>query len=168
MLLQVLEVLIVLVGILGGGNHRLDLVNDCQLFHQILLFLCLLLLEDFGTTLLDNAHLGLELLLFFIGSDHILLGVATGIEVGFLLGLALSDVQFIKSGLQIVNLVLLGCLLTVGDILHTTQHFSLGLIDLTGLSFFFVHNFRSFYFLAYFLFYLLLEGFVLRVHHLTI
>ena len=168
LLLQGLEVLIVLVSILGGGNHRLDLVDDSQLFHQVLLFLCLLFFEDLGAALLNDAHFGLELFLVFVGGDYILFGVAASIEVGFQLSLTLCNVQLVEGSLQIVDLFFLGCLFAMGDILHTTQHFGLGLIDLTGLSFFFVYNFRSFYFLAYFLFYLLLEGLVLRVHHLTI
>ena len=70
--------------------------SACQFPLQVLLLLSLLLLEEFGTFLLDNAHLGLERLFIVVGQSYILLRIAACIEILFLLGVALGDVQLVE------------------------------------------------------------------------
>ena len=132
LLLQGFELLIAFVGLLRRGDHRLDLLDNLELLGQVGLFLGFLLLEDLSAFLFDNAHLGLKGFFHFVGSDLVLLRIATAVDVGLETGFALCDMQLVESGLQIVNLFLLGSLVAVGDIPDTLQNLCFGLVDLAG------------------------------------
>ena len=130
LLLQGLELLIALVGLLGGGDHGLDLIDDFKLLGQVGLFLCLLFLEELGTFLLDDAHLGLKGLFLFVGSDLVLLRVTASVGICFETGFTLCNVQLVEGGLQVVHLLLLGSLVAMGDLPDAFQDLGFGLIDL--------------------------------------
>ena len=183
LLLQGLELLIAFVGLLGSGDHRLDLLDDLELLGQVGLFLGFLLLEYLGTLLLDNAHLGLKGLFLFVRSDLILFRIAASVEISLETGFALCNMQLVEGGLQIVHLLFLGRLVTMGDIPDTLQNLCFGLVDLAGsfhlrsLLFrcffyrlrghFFLHHFTVARFFAWRNGIADNGGILLRVHHLT-
>ena len=139
--MQGLELLIGLAGLLGRGDHGLYLFNNVEFLLQILFLLCLLLAELLLPALLDDAHLGLEYLLGFVGGNLISFGVAATVDVFPQLGFALGDVQFVEGGFQVVNLVFLWGFLAVGNLLHSLQNLGLCGVDLVLFGCF---NFRSF------------------------
>ena len=65
--------------------------------------------------------------------------IATAIDIGFHLLLALCDVQLIEGSLEVFHLVLLWHFLAVCKLLHPLQHLLLGLVDL-ALGHFFCRN----------------------------
>ena len=167
--MQGLELLVRLVGFLGRGDHVLYLLDDGQFLLHILLLLLFLLAEQLLALLLDNAHLGFEGLLVGVGEYLVLLWVAAAVDICFQACLALSNVHFVEDGLQVVYLILLGCLLVVRDFAHALQNlllvlvlFALSLrrllVSLYGLLGCVLH---------YVLFYVLLlyGNLFLRVHH---
>ena len=119
LLLEGLELLITLVGFLGGGNHGLDLVDDGQFLCQILLLLSFLLLEELGTLLFDNAHLGLEGFFDTIWHNLILFGIAAAIDVSLEAGLTLGNVELVECCLQRIDLFFLRGLVAMGNLAHT-------------------------------------------------
>ena len=121
--------------------------------------------------LLDDAHLCLEHLLVFVGGYLVQLRVAAAVDICLELCLAFGNMQLVEDGLQIVDLVLLGCLFAMCNFLHTVQHLFLGFIDLAlfGL-FFYFRNCLFFYFrssrlLLNFFTNPLFEDVFLRVHN---
>ena len=95
------------------------------------------------------------------------------------MGFTLGNVEFVKGCLQVINLLFLRGLFTVGNLTHTLQDLCLRGIDLLWLLFlgFYLRSCLicrclhglsiDFFFLDYFVL-TLFEGFFLRVHHLTI
>jgi len=126
LLLQLLELVVRLVGLLGRGRHHFYLVYDGLLLLQVVLFLGLQFTESLGALLADNAHLGLEGLFQLVGHHGVLVRVAPGSQVSLLLGIALSEVQLVEHGLQMVYLVLSRGLVAMCYLPHPVQHGLLG------------------------------------------
>ena len=88
-----------------------------------------MLLEQLGALLSDDLHLRLEVVFVLIGCHDILLGVASGLQVIFLLLLALCYVEPVESRLQVLHLVFGGSILAAGYFLGTRQHLLLVGVD---------------------------------------
>lgn len=89
---------------------------------EIVFALLLSFLESLGTLLLDNLHIGFVSLFIFIGENLIFLRVASGFEIFLLLLVAFSYVETVERSFQVVNLVLLGCFVALGDFLNAVEH----------------------------------------------
>ena len=183
LLLQGLEILIALIGLFRGGDHGLDLLNDTEFLGQVLLLLGFLLLEDLGTLLLDDDHLGLEGFFLLIGSNLVFLRISATVHIRFETGFALCQMQLVEGGLQVVHLLFLGSIVAMGDLPDTFQNLGFGLVDLARgfylrshllgrcllwlLGYFFLHHFVVARFLAWRDGCADDRGILLRVHHLT-
>ena len=106
--LEGFEVLEVGIGLLGRGDHRLDLLDDLQLLLEVVLLQLLELLKRLLSFLLDDGHLGLEGLLVIIGQNLKLLRVSARLDKRLLLGLTLCEVQLVERCLQVLYLRLVG------------------------------------------------------------
>lgn len=71
------------IGLLGRGDHRLDLLDDLQLLLEVVLLQLLELLKRLLSFLLDDGHLGLEGLLVIIGQNLKLLRVSARLDNAF-------------------------------------------------------------------------------------
>ena len=93
---------------------------------QVVLFLGFQLTESLSALLADNAHLGLESIFQLVGHHSVLLRVAPGSQVSLLLGIAISEVQFVEHRLQMVYLFLSRSLVAMRYLLHPVQYGLLG------------------------------------------
>ena len=136
LLLQFLELLERPVGLVGRCGHSLYFLDDLKFTFQVVLLFRLLRLENLSPLFLDDVHLGLESLFLVVGSHLIGFRVATGIEIFFLLGLALGDMQFVEEGLQQVDFGFVHILVfAMGNLPDALQNFSFRLVNLGGFLF---------------------------------
>ena len=129
LLLQLLELLIGAVGLVGRGCHALYLLDDLKFLLQVLLLLSFLSLEYLGAFLLDDVHFGLEHFFKVVGAHYVVIGVAATVDVFLQLLFALGDVQLVEYRLQQVYFVFLRVFFTVSNFLHAVEHFLLRGVD---------------------------------------
>ena len=184
--LEGFEVLEVGIGLLGRGDHRLDLLDDLQLLLEVVLLQLLELLKRLLSFLLDDGHLSLEGLLVIIGQNLKLLRVSARLDKRLLLGLTLCEVQLVERCLQVLYLRLVRGGLALGDLAQAVHNLLLGGVNLLG-EFFLLRLLRilsrfgcdrcglfarrrvhlvGLFGLLYF-FSSLREGVLLRIHHFT-
>ena len=84
--------------------------------------------ENLGSFLFDDLHLRLESLLRLVGQENILLGVTATSQILFHLCISFSEMQFVESSLQQVELVFLRSFVAVRYFLYTVEYFLFGSI----------------------------------------
>ena len=84
----------------------------------------------FSALFLDDLHVGLERFLIVIRKELIFLGISTGFKIFFLLLVALSDMETVESGLEVVYFLPIGSFIALCHLYYAVEYFFFGGKDL--------------------------------------